>query len=444
MKITRWMTLAAIIGGLMGLHSLQPADATPIYSIRSANRCDTCHVEPVDWANPPMKDRLCTLDCMVCHVSPTGGGLRTPSGQFYGQEVLPRWGPRPSSHATSDDNASTQGYYRFFGGFSGWQAGGTPSTQVGDRYGNINPDPVFRAGGDVRLLSYIPIGEGKNPSIFPMQAQLYMMGRPHKNVVVYGDLGLRSYQGPMNILGLDLGSVPVADYLRVRELFVKVDRLPYNSYVRAGRFNPAYGWRVADHTSFVRRNLGFDQDRQVFGVEGGINPNYPYVNAALFYQGLDVWPGDSGDTGWGMTLNGGVRELGWQAGGSMQYLASASGNRLTMGPQWAWNLYPVVLMGEVDFQQNFTTQTSTLAGFTEANWLVSWGFSTHLKLDYIDPDLTQSEDHLNRVTVGANFHPWTFIDVQAQYRHTREGGTVLFIGSQDQGHDVLLMVHGWF
>ena len=123
-----------------------PADARPIYAVRSVHACNTCHVEPVDWANPEVKKRKCSLDCAICHVSPTGGGLRTPSGLYYGREVLPRWGHRPSEHATSDDNAETEGYYSVFGGFGGWQAGDTPAQEVEDRYGNIEPNPKFRAG----------------------------------------------------------------------------------------------------------------------------------------------------------------------------------------------------------------------------------------------------------------------------------------------------------
>jgi hypothetical protein len=36
---------------------------------------------------------------------------------------------------------------------------------------------------------------------------------------------------------------------------------------RAGRFLPAYGVRLADHTSFTRAPLGFDTDDQVYGLE---------------------------------------------------------------------------------------------------------------------------------------------------------------------------------
>lgn len=432
---------------------LGTADATPIYATRSAHACTTCHVEPVEWANPEMKKRKCSLDCAICHVSPTGGGLRTPSGQFYGREVLPRWGNRPSEHATSDDTADTAGYYSLFGGFGGWQAGDTPSEDVDDRYGNIDPDPTFRAGGDVRILTYAALKtqgvDAEKASVFPMQAELYLMGRPHKNIVLYGDMGLQSPRADTNILGLNLNfdedSRDYLKYFRVRELFVKVDRLPYNGYVRAGRFNPGYGWRLSDHTAYIRRGMGFDQNRQVFGIEGGINPNYPYANASLFAQGLDAWPGDTGEKGWGLAFNGGLRQLGWQLGGSTQFLSSAvSGTELALGPQWSVNLNPVVILGELDFKQNFTHKRSTLAGYTEVNWLMTWGLTGSLKFEYIDPDLSLKDDHKNRIALGATFHPYSHIELQAEYRQTFTGGTVFLIQSQLTSHELLVMVHTWF
>ena len=51
-----------------------------------------------------------------------------------------------------------------------------------------------------------------------------------------------------------------------------------------------------------RTGLNYDQFAQVFGVEAGLNPNYPYGNVALFYQGVPRWPGDIQPQGYGGTL----------------------------------------------------------------------------------------------------------------------------------------------
>ena len=135
------------------------SEAQPAYALRSVNDCATCHIEPTDWANPAVKDRLCSLNCTTCHVSPAGGGLRTPSGLYYGREAVPFAGHRPSSDAAPRENP-TDGGYSFLKGFSGWQPGSTPSSQVADRYGKIDPDPAFAFGADLRAMAYFPLGDG--------------------------------------------------------------------------------------------------------------------------------------------------------------------------------------------------------------------------------------------------------------------------------------------
>jgi hypothetical protein len=117
------VTLAA---ALLGWAS--PAAATPMYSVSSAHACNTCHVEPTGWLNPDKADRRCTLDCQGCHVNPSGGGLRTPLGEFYGEEVLPMFGPRPGESANPArflrEGEPSKGEFDMFGAWNGgWWPG---------------------------------------------------------------------------------------------------------------------------------------------------------------------------------------------------------------------------------------------------------------------------------------------------------------------------------
>ncbi len=348
------------------------SEAQPAYALRSANDCASCHIEPTDWANPAVKDRLCSLNCTSCHVSPAGGGLRTPSGLYYGREAVPWAGHRPSADAAPRENP-TDGGFNFLKGFSGWQPGNTPSAQVADRYGKIDPDPTFAFGADLRAMAYFPLGDGDYASVFPMQADLYGMARVHDHAVVYADVGLYGSRSTFALDEDQRASRPTAlDYLKVDEVFVKVDRLPYNGYVRAGRLNPTYGWRLPDHTSFIRRDLGFTETRGWFGVEAGLNPNYPYANLALFYQGADFWPADSATPGVGAAASAGVRELGWQAGGNLAVVKhSSGGTEITAGPQWGVNFDPVVYLGELDYRRlgdGEGTATHSLFAYHELQW----------------------------------------------------------------------------
>ena len=95
--ISNFARLLILVLGVWGW--VPDSEALPIYAITSAAACDTCHIEPLGWANPDVSARRCTLDCVGCHYSPAGGGLRTPDGQFYGKEVLPMYGERPSAFA---------------------------------------------------------------------------------------------------------------------------------------------------------------------------------------------------------------------------------------------------------------------------------------------------------------------------------------------------------
>lgn len=414
--------------------------ATPIYSIRSANACDTCHIEPLGWANPAESERFCTLDCNGCHYSPTGGGLRTPTGQYYGRQTIAMFGTRPGDFADPQkykpEGFPDKGRYRLGEGFSGWWAGSTPMAQVTERFGDIDPDPKLSVGFDLRGAMFAPLegGDEREVVAFPMQGDFYLMGRPLDNLVLYASAGLR---------GSRSGEYEDAlDYLTVREAFVKLDRLPYNSYVRAGRFAPPYGWRNPDHTSFIRRDLGFDQNRQVFGVEGGYNPNYLFVNAAAFYQGLDAWPGDTGDEGVGFSAIGGWRDLGWQAFGSVHFLDRSQGpDEITAGAGWGLNLYPLVYMGEVDFRRQLSDtdgveDADALFAYHELNWLVSRGVSALVKYDWLDPNLNFKDDHRDRYTVGLRADPFTYLQVDLQYRANLQALDFL-------DHEVLFILHGW-
>ncbi len=96
----------SLLGILAAVLSLiapeQGAQATPLYMARSGRACDNCHTNPSTWPEPKLRKRKCNLSCSTCHINPTGGGLRTVSGRFYGQATLPMWAA--SHRPAKDDN----------------------------------------------------------------------------------------------------------------------------------------------------------------------------------------------------------------------------------------------------------------------------------------------------------------------------------------------------
>lgn len=440
------------------------AHATPQHSARAASQCNTCHIEPIGWKNPDLaRDRKCALDCQVCHVSSTGGGARKPSGRYFGKEALATFGPRPSAHGNpekyrSAGDPSTKGEFRLWKGFAGWQAGSTPIEEIADRFGNIEPAPDLRIGGDLRFMSYNPLGDNPDDAAtFPMQSDLYLTWAPAKRATAYATFGAMANRNR------EAGKIRFSDFFRdtpkhadsetyrtlvaIREIFVQADDLPYQGYVRAGRFNRPHGWRVPDHTTFVRRDLGFDQNTQAFGVEAGIAPNYPYANVALFWQGWEKWPGDSAvygaPKGAGAALTAGYRGLAGQAGLSMQAIRFENGgNDFIVGPIWAVNAFPFVYLGELDFRSLKASgdvgAASQLAAYHELDVYLVQGVNLVFKYDWLDANLDIKDDHKHRYSAGIQLDPINHVQLLLQHRwHVPESP-----GAKTQ-RDAIVMLHLW-
>ena len=58
--------------------------------------------------------------------------------------------------------------------------------------------------------------------------------------------------------------------------------LPFNGYFRFGEFQPAYGWRFDDHTSFVREKMLWPANSTDTGIEFGIYPHGIAANIGIF------------------------------------------------------------------------------------------------------------------------------------------------------------------
>ena len=327
-----------------------PAAATPLYAVRSARACDTCHVAPDGWTNPELGARKCTLDCQGCHVSPSGAGMRTVSGRYYGTRTLPMFLRVEDRTGTIQLAASQPSSLP--------SQAPVPAPGSAGRYGGLTPHPTFEVGGDLRLMLYGPLAEHEDVAVFPMQADVYLAARPYNpDALNRGRLTALVNAGFRGARGEQFDAFHERAF--VREWYLLYDDLPYQLYARAGRFLPAHGWRMDDHTPFIRQGqliLGgpFDFERQVTGVEVGANPNYAFVRLSLF-NASDSWdrPLDASDGGWGGALHAGWRDLAWHASGSMIYGRKGDADQVAWSVQWALNPevwvpgLPLVYLGEL-------------------------------------------------------------------------------------------------
>jgi hypothetical protein len=201
-----WLVLAA---GALGLGPGR-AGAEPMFISRQYTRCTTCHY------------------------SPTGGGLLTPYGRSLSRQELSTTG----ASAEGTQRQSTTKEEAFLWGILG---------------SSLHPVDV---GIDIRpaRLNLDFGGVSMSQNMF-MTADLLAAYRV-RGWTVYGEVGREptlkgSAQSPK------IGSY---EYW--------VGHQAENGFgFRVGRFLPAYGIRLADHTAYTRTNLGFNVYDQVYGLE---------------------------------------------------------------------------------------------------------------------------------------------------------------------------------
>jgi len=163
------------------------------------------------------------INCTTCHVSVTGGGVLTPYGRSLSAEAL-------SSFGSENEAQILHGLF------------GTPGFSE-----------ALNLGGDVRdLQMYL-----ENSSI--QQAQWIFMQAEIEGALHIGKLTLDSTFGRMV-------NSDQSNYLGSHQYYALYN---FTEEIggRIGRFYAAYGLNMADHTLYVRQDLGFDQNQETQNLE---------------------------------------------------------------------------------------------------------------------------------------------------------------------------------
>jgi len=384
------------------------SDATPLFAVQSAERCDTCHVMPdksdPEWVeeNYSLAERKCGLSCRVCHVNPAGGMIRNRTGEYFGTKTLPLW--------TASDETERTGP------------------------GTVGPGVPLSIGGDFRFMNLITDMDGKTePHYFPMQGDLYLNAR------------LMKYVSFTSQFGLERGGNAA-----VREVFGLVDNLPYNAYLKAGKFVPPYGHRLEDHTAYIRSKIAFDHSRPetyVSGIEAGADPLVLFTNIAYFNE--DATPSaDTGRLGKGVSGIAGWRGLWLTLGGSYLTISdfrvtpASSTDRSSYGVFGSLRFSRIALLFEYDKVKDeissagIQSDRNSMVSFNELDYRVAKGVNAKVRYETFDPDDDISGDDLKRYMAGIDLHPFPYIEFNLQYRHTDDPA--------EDFNEYLAMIHLWF
>jgi len=180
--------------------------------------------------------------CTTCHYSPTGGGLLTPYGRLLSHRELSTTGGSatgPSADAADDPHGEQAFLY------------GALGTALGPVHLGLELRPA-----------HLRIGFPGGHQDMNFLMNLDLIGAFQKNGwTAYGTVG----REPPNAAVRNGRTLPDAAFISYEHwISYQTDE---GLSIRAGRFMPAYGVRLADHTAYTRSDLDLDRNDQVYGLE---------------------------------------------------------------------------------------------------------------------------------------------------------------------------------
>lgn len=366
-------------------------------------------------------------ECIQCHVSPTGGGVRNA----YGRNVFERtWLPRGSRPAREDY---------------------VVDPAAADAAAAEDDDPVvfdpelnrwMALGGDLRAAYiFIRPDRGRTPdadpditsSFFLMQADLYHAMTLNEHVTTVIDAG--AYAG-----------------FEAWALF-HWHREParYDLMLKVGRFTPAFGIREVEHQLYTREGVGLGATDRDTGLEatayaGPLTATVSLLNGVLGDTGFDTHGSERQAFEKAAAARVSVRtDVGWARG---QVGVSAYWNRNTnqANPLFGGIIPPedageigrgvdelrtgafvmanvgrfTYLADLVHVRDRFTSdRLAPLSGYTsyqELSFLPAQGIDVVGTFEFADPDLELTDNTTRRAGLVVEYFPWAFTELRAMVR----------------------------
>ncbi len=313
-------------------------------------------------------------NCNLCHHNPTGGGMRSLYASQYlvPTEMVIR--PLPA-----------------------------------ERLEKIQPQvsESITIGTDVRMIHHWAEETRPAPerNFFQMQGDLYLRFQADERLSAYMDRGTSS----------------------TLEIFGLAYVLPWNGFVKFGRFTPAFGWKFDDHRQFTREgrssdtlppDLFFEPPAQTdVGIEVGLYPRRFFLVASL----LNGTSGNSFDLDeeLGHTVQLGYRfavgPFGLVAGGSWWRNIESGGQRTAAGPFAALQVGPFVWLGEADWSNldGDTSERTALLTSHEVTWQLRRGLDLRGVYNFADPDVDRDTGSRMKVGGGVDALVTPFLGIKA-------------------------------
>lgn len=336
--------------------------------------------------------------CGSCHLSPDGGGLLGEYGEM-----------------TAEDDAKWGGDPRFL-------------------HGAIDLPEWLHAGGDVRAAGGASdAGGGIGGAVFPMQVEARVAATKGQ-ITLFADAGIT----------LPREGEPITALMsREHYLLWKQTDTGDGWYARAGRFQPVYGLRLAEHTAYTRRFGGSPLFSEIYGASVGWISAEAEVHLTGFVHDRLRPNVESGDGASGYAEKRfGQRALGLEA----RYARSPDKVRFEGGVTGKWWLGgPSVLLGaevvgiheSIDAGSAGNYKRDAYAGNLMATWFPAHSFFVDLVLGTYDENWAVEKDYRDAAEVNVHWFAHSHLELVLMGRLQMIG---LGDGGPNSGYG-LLQVH---
>ncbi len=352
--------------------------------------------------------------CLTCHVDPTGGKMRSAMGIDFGMVQLPLQSTRDDDFEFDTQltsNISVGGDFRVQFMYQEFQDRYTSQAMAASLYGSVS------LGKKIRVFF-------KQDLVNPQ----------------YGPFNEGLYSGP--------------------EVFGMGRILPRGWYLKFGVFLPNYGWRLDDHTAYVRGgNLGFvgglpfnfglifTPNYKDVGFEVGGSVGRLFLTAGAFNGTGNLEPltfsRDRAYVGRAeyvlklakVNLRGGVSYYTYRNYKMGGFTIGIGNRRLAILGEIDWTDNSLQLMfGPGGPGYDVLGNQKTMAAYGEVDVLLIDGVWATATYGFFDPNQGVSNNDVSRLTLGLEIFPYPMVEVRPQYR----------IELEEQDNLALVQLHFWF
>lgn len=306
------------------------------------------------------------LKCRMCHVNPTGGGMRSAFGTGYAQTAL------------AAERIETVGAEAWSGLLDG----------------------ALAVGGDLRTGGgYTDIPHQDAQSAFETEElRLYLAAQllPDR-LLLYADQRVAP-RGSIN-----------------HEAYLRLAFRGGEYYLKAGQIYLPYGLRLEDDGAFVREVPGINMSTPDNGVELGWERGSWSAQLALSNGSAGAAESGSGKQA---SLRAEFVHPGWRVGASLNRNDAEAGARRMANLFAGLRTGPLAWLAEADYvdDASLAGRGALWAGLLEGNWGWRRGHNVKASAEYHDPDADVDEDQQSRYSLVYEYTPFQFVQLRGGLR----------------------------